>query len=130
MTKRENYNEYMREYMKRRYHERKAESIAKLGGKCVVCGTTENLEFDHIDRTKKTMDINTLWSVNLMRYLEELKLIQLLCATHHQEKTSAEQSVPHGGGVSGKRNCKCEPCRLRKNEYQRNWKQKQKLKGR
>lgn len=124
MTKREKYNEYMREYMKRRYHERKAESLVKLGGKCVICGTTENLEFDHIDRTTKTMDINTMWSVNRKRYEEELKLIQLLCAPHHQAKTSAEQSVPHGGGLTGKRNCRCELCAPLKNAYSRELKRK------
>lgn len=126
MTKRENYNEYMREYMLKRYHRRRSDSIEKLGGKCVVCGTTDNLEIDHIDRSTKTMDISGLWSCNIQRYETELKLCQLLCEAHHKEKTSRESSVPHGGGVSGKRNCKCEPCRLRKNEYMRNWKQRNK----
>ena len=27
-----------------------------LGGKCVMCGTTENLQFDHIDASTKSFE--------------------------------------------------------------------------
>lgn len=119
MTKRENYNEYMREYMLKRYHRRRSDSIEKLGGKCVVCGTTDNLEIDHIDRSTKTMAISGLWSCNIQRYEAELKLCQLLCEEHHKQKTSRENSVEHGGGKTGKRNCYCELCAPLKRAYAR-----------
>lgn len=119
MTKRENYNEYMRKYMLKRYHRRRSDSIEKLGGKCVVCGTTDNLEIDHIDRSTKTMAISGLWSCNIQRYEAELKLCQLLCEQHHKEKTSRENSVDHGGGKTGKRNCYCELCAPLKRAYAR-----------
>ena len=121
---REQYNDYMRVYILNRYHERRAESYSLLGGVCVVCETTEDLQIDHIDPDTKTMDVGTMWSVSRTRYLKELELCQLLCGTHHREKSSREQSVPHGGGVSGKKNCKCDPCRLKKNEYLRDYKRK------
>jgi len=119
MTKRDNYNAYMREYMLKRYHKRRSESIEKLGGKCVVCGSTENLEIDHIDRTTKTMNISGLWSANIVRYEAELKLCQLLCEEHHKQKTRRENSVDHGEGKTGKRNCYCELCATLKRTYAR-----------
>ena len=60
-----------------------------LGGKCVICGVTENLEFDHIDPKTK--------SFNPTRYvtggkpkdliIEEFKKCQLLCYQCHKNKT-------------------------------------------
>lgn len=117
---REQYNERMRVYMLARYHTRRAEAVALLGGKCVECHATEGLEIDHIDRNVKTFSVGKLWSCPRDRYLSELKLCQLLCHEHHKIKSSREQSVPHGGGVSGKKNCRCEPCRLKRSEYMRN----------
>lgn len=59
-----------------------------LGGKCVGCGTTENLQFDHIDRTKKKYSI-TKRSLNSFDTLkEELDKCQLLCKTCHEIKTT------------------------------------------
>jgi 5-methylcytosine-specific restriction endonuclease McrA len=43
------YNAYMNKYMKERYERRRSEAVASLGGKCVVCGTTDRLELDHIN---------------------------------------------------------------------------------
>lgn len=116
---RDEYNAYMRVYMLNRYHSRRTEAIAILGGSCVRCGTTEDLQIDHIDPRTKTMDIGHLWSIAKSRYLKELQLCQLLCVAHHREKTGNEQSVPHGGGLTGKRNCLCKLCKPKKAEYQR-----------
>lgn len=87
---RDEYNAYMREYMLRRYHARRAESYEILGGVCVACGTNENLQIDHIDPALKTTEISKLWSIAKVRYLKELELCQLLCKPHHIEKTSGE----------------------------------------
>lgn len=38
--------------------------------------------------------------------------------------SNVERSVPHGGGVSGKRYCPCHPCRLKRNEYINDYKKK------
>lgn len=116
-SKQDDYNSYMQVYLLRRYHERRAEAIRSLGGKCVVCGSAENLELDHIDPALKSFDISKLWSVSKARFQAELKKCQVLCKSHHAEKTRRELSVDHGGGASGKRNCKCRPCRDRKAEY-------------
>ena len=123
MTKdREEYNAYMRVYMLSRYHTRREESKRILGGKCIECGDTQNLEIDHIDRAEKKIDVAKLWSISRNRYLEELHKCQLPCREHHQQKTSGEVSVKHGGGKTGKRNCQCDLCRPVKNAYMRQWK--------
>ena len=90
-----------------------------LGGKCVECGSGNDLQFDHIDPTTKKFAIGKMWNREDGVVLPELQKCQLLCRPCHDKKTSAMRSVPHGGGVAGRRRCKCEPCRMRKNEYMR-----------
>lgn len=108
---------YMRAYNLNRYHERMGALRQILGGKCVVCGSTDDLEIDHIDRRLKSFTISAKWDSPMDVLLEELKKCQLLCSTHHAEKSAREMSVGHGEGKSGKRNCKCAPCKARKAEY-------------
>lgn len=107
----------MAKYMLARYRTRRNAAIEILGGKCVICGSIENLEIDHIDPSTKTMSVSKMWSCSQEKYDAEIQLCQLLCNEHHKAKTSQELRVPHGGGVSGKRNCPCELCRAKKREY-------------
>lgn len=113
---------YMADYMLRRYHARRAEAVARLGGKCRNCGTTEHLEIDHIDPATKSFDLGTLWSVAKARYDAELEKCQLLCHGCHAAKSASEQSVGHGEGLTGKRNCRCKLCGPLKNRYNREFK--------
>ena len=77
--------EYMRQYRL----SRKRKAFDLLGGKCVVCGTCDNLEFDHIDPATKSFNISRFFGTwNEM--VAELSKCQLLCHTHHLEKTSSE----------------------------------------
>ncbi len=114
---REARNAYMRQYMKSWYDRRHAQAIEQLGGKCTWCGSTGNLQFDHIDPVTKTMTIAKMWTASELRFQAELMKCQLLCELHHKEKTREEISVPHGGGVSGKRNCPCMLCKHKKAQY-------------
>jgi hypothetical protein len=120
-----NSNEYMRTYLNRRYHERRAEWIEKLGGACIDCGATENLEFDHVDKNLKSFNIAKM----LLRRAEvidpEMQKCALRCEPCHAKKTSQEAMV-HGGGLSGKKNCKCDPCKARKAEYSKDYYQRNK----
>lgn len=97
------YNEYMREYMLRRYHERRARAIQMLGGRCSSCQRTDDLQFDHIDFQKKSFNVSKLWSISEQRFLDELKKCQLLCGDCHRTKTKGE------GSLNRKRHmaCKC-----------------------
>lgn len=121
------YNEYMRVYMLKRYERRRDEAIRSLGGVCVVCGSTTNLEIDHISRNSKLFDIGKAlagWSES--RVQAELFKCQILCHEHHKRKTIKENSVEHGEGVSGKKNCRCDLCRPLKSKYAQTLRSKKK----
>jgi hypothetical protein len=86
----------------------------------MVCGAIDKLELDHVNRETKRHDISKLLAgASEKIYLEEAKLCQLLCREHHKQKSGAENSVPHGGGKTGKKNCRCDLCKPLKNAYVR-----------
>lgn len=121
MRNKETYNTYQRKYQLDRYHRRRQGAILALGGKCRVCGSTENLELDHIDWRDKSFPISGLWSVSETRYLAELAKCQVLCHKHHLAKTRAESPVrrplTHGKAWAAyKHKCDCEECKLFRQE--------------
>lgn len=76
-----------------RVREERRKRIESMGGRCVRCGATENLQFDHIDPSTKLFNIS-----DHHRYVavkEEIKKCQLLCVSCHREKTKGE--MPEGG---------------------------------
>jgi 5-methylcytosine-specific restriction endonuclease McrA len=111
------------EYDLARYHRRRAEGIEILGGKCVRCNSTEQLEFDHIDPTTKELSIGKMWGVARERWLRELMKCQLLCKPCHTKKSTKEAMTElHGAWGMVKKKCKCEKCRLFQNAYIAEWK--------
>ena len=122
-----------RAYYLDRYYRNRSAAIARLGGECVDCGATEDLQFDHVDRTAKQHDVSQLMNGYRRELLEaELAKCVLRCGPCHERKTVEyrdDRSVPHGGGVSGKKNCKCDLCRTKKREYMRSWKQARRASG-
>lgn len=117
-----NNNEYMRIYMNKRYHKRRQEALEILGGRCAQCDSTQNLEIDHIKPENKKIEIGKNLNGNKELIFNELKVCQLLCNSCHVEKSATEKSAEHGGGLSGKKNCKCLPCKTAKNLYMLHWK--------
>lgn len=109
--------------------------IVLLGGKCVRCGSIEDLEFDHVDPSTKT--VRYIWSLSKARLDAEMSLLQLLCVPCHIQKTKAEfdqyhrprlnpvsqykaLSVIHGTHRGRYQyNCRCEPCHVAYNTYDR-----------
>jgi 5-methylcytosine-specific restriction endonuclease McrA len=84
----------MREYMARRYDRRKAAAIDQLGGKCVRCGTKDDLDFDHMDPATKSFTIaRRLAGVSEAKLQAELAKCQLLCGPCHLEKSRSEGSL-------------------------------------
>jgi hypothetical protein len=79
--------EQHREYQKQRRFERLALARTRLGGVCVVCGSMEGLDFDHIDPSSKTRKISEATNWSLQRFLSEVDKCQLLCREHHTEKS-------------------------------------------
>lgn len=81
------YNNYMREYMLRRYYRRRGEAIEKLGGQCKSCGTTDDLEFDHIDPDQKEYSIAKIFTSGSEGKVQaEVAKCQLLCTDCHKKK--------------------------------------------
>lgn len=75
----------------KRYHKRRQNLIAQMGGKCARCGSTENLEFDHIDSNTKEIAISSHMSYKQETVKDELKKCQLLCHSCHVQKTKEEK---------------------------------------
>lgn len=68
-----------------------ADAKAFLGGRCVRCGTYDNLEFDHIDRRTKVAEVIALArGTTQAAFWAEVHKCQLLCREHHLEKTRIE----------------------------------------
>ena len=85
-------NEYMNNYMKNRWKLRRERYISQLGGKCTDCGSSENLEFEHIDPFTKNFAISSASSFSEKRVQEELKLCILRCTTCHKSKSRTDGS--------------------------------------
>jgi hypothetical protein len=105
---------------RRRYAQRMDEAKDLLGNKCALCGSTKDLEFDHIDRSTKSFTISTWiarkrWSA----ILQELAKCQLLCRDCHERKSLDEQGGPakHGSLTTySHHHCRCVPCKKAWNE--------------
>jgi hypothetical protein len=117
-------SEQLRLYMRSKYDSRKKRAIEYLGGRCVVCGTVDHLEFDHIDPLHKSFTItrqlsSSPWEV----IISELDKCQLLCQAHHLEKTVGDKDAKNSHGtLSSYRYCKCEVCKAAKSAYNKQYK--------
>ena len=97
---------------KERKRHRRAQLIEMLGGICVRCGTTEDLEFDHIDSSTKRFVVCS----NLARpwddLVDEALRCQLLCKPCHQAKGAEDRpEPPHGIYRYSDLGCRCAICR-------------------
>lgn len=83
---------YRRNHQREKYHRRRGEALEQLGGECVRCGTTERLQFDHVDPSSKLKPIILLFASGSQTLLEaELEKCQLLCISCHTRKSNAER---------------------------------------
>lgn len=113
--------EARRKYAREWVAKRRAEWLADKA--CVICGSTDRLEIDHVDRNTKVN--HRIWSWSKTRRDEELAKCQVLCYEHHLEKTVRESKgvqVPHGDDTRyTKWKCRCAPCteahRVKKEEW-------------
>jgi hypothetical protein len=93
--------ERFRQYQEQRRLERLALATARLGGKCVRCGATESLDFDHIVASTKNRKISEATNWSMERFLAEVDKCQLLChagqgCKGHSIKTTESGEHPHG----------------------------------
>lgn len=80
-----------REWMARR----KAQWIEE-NGPCASCGSSEDLQVDHIDPSKKIS--HACWSWSEQRRLAELAKCQVLCAPCHLRKSLRERAKGEAHG--------------------------------
>lgn len=111
--KKENLNkiDYKKKYQRTWLQIRRSQWI-KENGPCKVCGSWKDLQIDHIDPSKKKIRIATIWSRKKQIRDKELAKCQVLCKTHHIEKTSKENSLAgHGTKKMYKvKKCRCASC--------------------
>ena len=113
--------EKVAEYNRTLYRERRDRYIELLGGACTQCGTTEQLEFDHVEPTKKAYDVAAYFRGSERRLESEMQKCQLLCKQCHKEKSLTEAGKTSAKGTHGTlssfRYCRCEVCRAAKSQY-------------
>ena len=116
-------NEYMNTYMKERWRKRRMAAIEKLGGKCVICGIENDLQFDHIDPYYKTLALSDMPSASEENFWHEVSKCQLLCKECHKKKTLKDLGMKDAknshGTISSYRYCKCELCKKAKSDHSR-----------
>lgn len=98
-----------REYNRQWVRNRRAEFFKDK--KCVVCGSIDRLELDHINRTEKVS--HRIWSWSLERRKTETDKCQILCHEHHLEKTAKDMNygLKHGTATGYIRyKCRCRLC--------------------
>jgi hypothetical protein len=88
---------YMRGYIKARRKYRRERLIELLGGECVRCGATDDLEFDHIDPKTKAFAVGSDMSRAWSQLVEEALKTQLLCRPCHVAKGKEDRPEPSHG---------------------------------
>jgi 5-methylcytosine-specific restriction endonuclease McrA len=107
---------------KERRKSRKLRLLELLGGKCERCGSTENLEFDHLKPSQKKFIISKFIDRADSNLLDEVNKCQLLCKTCHHEKTLEKQEYgklsAHGTIWRYKKyKCRCKKCTKAMKDY-------------
>ena len=95
MTVTEARKTYLRNYQNAWMKRRRLRAIALLGGRCAECGSTDDLQVDHVDPESKDPLLRALktasfWSWAWHRIEKELAKCQVLCRPCHKAKTASE----------------------------------------
>lgn len=101
--------EWRRQYHLDRYHDIRKRMLAYLGGKCVECGTSDNLHIHHKDPSQKEFNVCADgWGRPWDDMVAELDKCELRCVYHHIKIHEAEH-----GTISRYRGhrCRCDACR-------------------
>jgi hypothetical protein len=112
-------------------HRNKEKALDYLGSKCANCGSTDRLEFDHIDHTNVGFRVSQQLAASWEVLKAELDKCQLLCHTCHWIKTCKDlsktsyQTTPHGTtNAYCNYDCRCALCKKAWADY---WRKKRAL---
>jgi 5-methylcytosine-specific restriction endonuclease McrA len=94
-----------------------------LGNKCKKCGSKKQLEFDHLNPTKKKFKISKFIDLDINNLIDEVNQCQLLCKKCHHKKTLSTNEYSfsrHGTITKYKRDkCRCSKCKAAYEYYQK-----------
>jgi 5-methylcytosine-specific restriction endonuclease McrA len=96
----------------RRNERRRQMAFNILGRKCVRCGSTENLQFDHKNPEEKTAKLSRFWSAEEHVFIREVLKCQVLCKKCHDKKTKNDVTInaKHGSASMWQKGCRCKIC--------------------
>lgn len=117
-------NQYMNDYMKRRYNQRRKDAIIYLGGVCVGCGSENSLHFHHKDQSTKSFTIARGSSFSDERFWAEIDKCVLLCADCHRKQHLSQ--YPCGTEQKYWRGCKCDDCKAAYSRYTQDYNRRRK----
>lgn len=88
-------------------------ALSKFGNKCIKCNSKNKLQFDHVNRNNKSIEISDMFAHSREKLDKELKKCQLLCEDCHIEKTFIDMGYRKHGTLRGYRNkkCRCNLCK-------------------
>ncbi len=81
--------EYMNDYMKRRWQQRRVNVIMFLGGSCETCGSQEDIHFHHKDPETKNFTLADGSSFSDEKFWKEVLKCELQCRECHEALTKA-----------------------------------------
>ena len=108
-----------RKYSREWKSARRSEFFA--GKSCIDCGSTEELELDHIDPTEK--DDHKIWTWSAARRAVEIAKCEIRCRACHIERHAKQKRklTVHGTAAAYRRRngCRCDLCRAAHREARR-----------
>lgn len=113
-------------YFKDRREKRRKHLRSLLGGKCVRCGSTKDLHFDHKNPKKKKRRIADLIDAPEDILMAEVNKCELMCASCHRDKTREKNEHGQPKSKHGtiwyykKFKCRCPKCKKAMSKYNKN----------
>lgn len=84
--------EYNSAFLLKKYHRRRQEATVYLGGKCIDCGNSDSLEFDHRIQSEKSFSISKRLGTASWDVLKiELDKCDLRCVSCHAHRTAFQK---------------------------------------
>lgn len=92
-----------------------------VGQKCARCGSVEQLEVHHVDRSTKVT--HRIWSWSEARRRQELAKCEVLCSECHKKESGAQREPSHGTKSRySNYGCRCAGCKAAKRAFDARYK--------